>query len=643
MSPDAQIEQTAEVIRHLVAEIARLARTDTPRQAFFTEFLTRAVRAIDAAGGAVWIGREGRFNLIADVDLASSQFGTNPRQQESIRAAIRWVQEHGRSLIIAPMGPDWGDDQQASGIPNTTPMPSFYVPIKASGKVVGVVQVWQRPGRDPKNFRAFVEFLIQVTLYAESYLESRQLETVVRETQRLEQLLLVTERAASSRSAEELALQVVNLGRELASADRLTLLALRGDQCHALAVSGQAKVERRSEMVRAIEQVGQTAVASRDTRAFRRPAPGEQAPQDALRYFASSSHEMVVAIPLRHGDAPVGVLVAEYAATDGQPNDADLAGLESLARQVGPAFGQRLSAERLPLRRTAHLLARLRPRGGKRHKVVLAAGAAGIRAAAVLPLQISIEGRCTVWPTGRAAVVAHEGGRIADVMVTEGQQVEPGQPLVRLESPTLSTSLAIARQEVEKLRAEVQRCQASGDPSAARIAAIRADKADGEVAYFEKRIAALTLYAPIAGTVVTPDPQSRLGDVLQRGERVLDLADLSTWEVVVEVPEKEIFGLEQAIDDAADQGGTGVEFILASQRHQVFHARIPSTSQVSPVARPAAGRNVFLVRAVIPEDELNGVQLRVGYEGRARIEGPRKSLLRAATDPFFDYLRMALF
>lgn len=641
---NAQVEQRAAAIRQLVADIAKLSRTDVPRQAFFKEFIVRAVRAIDAQGGAIWIGRQGRFNLIAEVDLESSQFATNAQQHDGIRSALGWVEEHGRALIIAPMGPEGPDDAEASGIANLTPMPFFYVPIRAGEKVVGILQVWQRPGRDPRHFRAFVEFLIQVALYAESFLESRQLDTVVRETQRLEQLLLLTERLASSESSEALALQAANLGRELVGADRLTVLALRGRECRTLATSGQGRVERRSELVRAIEQLARASAQGGAARAYRRPAPGEDVPAAVQRHFAASTLDMAVVMPLRHGERTVGAAVAEYSKADKRPNDQDLAALESLARQVGPALAGRLDAERLPLRRTARLLAALRPDRGRWRLLALLAVAALVAAAAVAPVQTDINGHCSVWPVDRAVVVAREGGRVAEVLVAEGQKVAIGQPLVHLENAALTAALAIARRDVDRCRAEAQQHEAAGDESARLLAEGAARKAEAEVAFLEARVRELTLYAPAAGTVVTRNPGGLLGSELKRGEKALDVADLGRWEVAVEVNEADLLDLEESIRREAASGGATVEFLLASQHGRTLVARVSSPAQIAPAARPASsGRNVFLVRAEIPAEQLAGVDLRVGYEGQAHIAGRKKSFLRAAVDPLVNRIRMAMF
>lgn len=641
MSTDAQVRRTADAIRGLVHEIAQLATTDIPRQAFFGGFIQRAVRAIDAMGGAVWIGRQGRFNLVADVDLDSSRFSAHSGQRDAIRAALRWVAEHGRSLIIAPMGPDWMDDQGAAGIPNHTPMPFFYVPIRHDDKVVGVVQVWQRPGRDPKSYRGFMEFLIAVVQHAESYLESRHLESVVRERQRLENLLLVTERVGAAESSGDLGLSLVNLGRDLVAADRLTLLVCEGDRCRATGVSGQTRVERRSETVQAVEDLARAAVTARDARAFRRPAPGQDASQVCRRYFMNVKYDLAVMMPLKVGDRVVGVVAAEYPADDGRPTDEDLAALESLVRQSGPALDRLRRQESMPLRRTARLLASLRPRG-RRGPLLAAAAIAGLVAAAVIPVQTDIEGRCTVRPVTRAVVVAHEEGRIVEVLVHEGRRVEAREPVARLENPALETQLAVARRDVDKWQAEAQSREAAGDPSGAQIATIRADKAAGEVARLRSRIDALVLRSPIAGTVVTPDPQSHVGRVPPRGEAILNVAALDAWDVTVEAPERSLPSLQQAVADAGPEG-LAVEFVLASRPDRALAARIRSADDISQVARVAGRGNVFLVRARIDPACAADADLRIGYEGKARIAGPRRSVLAAWLGPLADRLRMAMF
>lgn len=50
----------------------------------------------------------------------------------------------------------------------------------------------------------------------------------------------------------------------------------------------------------------------------------------------------------------------------------------------------------------------------------------------------------------------------------------------------------------------------------------------------------MRIYAPVAGTVLTRDPERRIGDWVAAGDSVLELAELSSWQAKVHVPEVDI-------------------------------------------------------------------------------------------------------
>ena len=56
------LEQTKTQIRKLVAEIAELAESDIQPPEFYVEFLNRAVAAVAASGGALWL-MDGRGSI----------------------------------------------------------------------------------------------------------------------------------------------------------------------------------------------------------------------------------------------------------------------------------------------------------------------------------------------------------------------------------------------------------------------------------------------------------------------------------------------------------------------------------------------------------------------------------------------------
>lgn len=66
---DHEIEQTKQLIRSLVGEIAQLSKSDVAPEEFYGQFLPRVVSALAAVGGAVWTtNSEGRLALQYQVD-----------------------------------------------------------------------------------------------------------------------------------------------------------------------------------------------------------------------------------------------------------------------------------------------------------------------------------------------------------------------------------------------------------------------------------------------------------------------------------------------------------------------------------------------------------------------------------------------
>jgi len=124
-------------------------------------------------------------------------------------------------------------------------------------------------------------------------------------------------------------------------------------------------------------------------------------------------------------------------------------------------------ASRQP-RPDGHVLAleELRVRGLER-TVVLGTGllvAAGLTWAAVARVPEVAVSVGEIAPTVAPAPVQHlEGGIVAEVLVNEGEAVEEGQPLLRMNDAVAQTELAQAQHRLESLQLQAQRLAAAAD------------------------------------------------------------------------------------------------------------------------------------------------------------------------------------
>jgi len=170
-----------------------------------------------------------------------------------------------------------------------------------------------------------------------------------------------------------------------------------------------------------------------------------------------------------------------------------------------------------------------------------------------------------------AKVAAKVPGRIAEIFVEEGQQVEKGKPVARLEDVDFKSALAatrakgaaarariqIARANVSELKVQIERekplvekgvtAKATLDDLVARSESLTANvrsaeaeaaAADAETRSLETQLGSYVITTPISGTVV--DKLVEVGEGVSPGfgtPGVIEVVDLDSLVVEVDVPE----------------------------------------------------------------------------------------------------------
>lgn len=127
-------------------------------------------------------------------------------------------------------------------------------------------------------------------------------------------------------------------------------------------------------------------------------------------------------------------------------------------------------------------------------------------------------------PIQHAYISFSKSGTVAEILVTEGQRVEKGQALARLQK-TVEMDAAIEKARHELLSAERALELVAGrdePPAQARVTA-----AQMELQVAENAITELELQAPFGGTIVEIEPF--VGEYVTAGETAFLLADFSEW------------------------------------------------------------------------------------------------------------------
>jgi HlyD family secretion protein len=144
-------------------------------------------------------------------------------------------------------------------------------------------------------------------------------------------------------------------------------------------------------------------------------------------------------------------------------------------------------------------------------------------------------------------VAAKEPLRVKEILVKEGDLVQPGQVLVRLDTVTLESQLAEAKAKVELAKTELDRTQKLVDANAASQRELDVRKTSLEtntanVATIQTRIDDATLKSPVRGRVLYR--LTEVGEVLAPGGKAMTLVNLEDVYMEIFLPSEQAAGLK---------------------------------------------------------------------------------------------------
>lgn len=152
---------------------------------------------------------------------------------------------------------------------------------------------------------------------------------------------------------------------------------------------------------------------------------------------------------------------------------------------------------------------------------------AAVPGVAAAPAVIAAEGR--IVPARDAALSFRISGRVARILVAEGDRVEVGQPLIELETNDLQAQLGQAEAALRAAQAQQDLAPSEAPAAQKTLLAAQVDQAQAARDAAAAVFAEAQLRAPFAGTVIAIPFE--IGEVAPPGAPALVLADLGRWRV----------------------------------------------------------------------------------------------------------------
>jgi putative peptide zinc metalloprotease protein len=250
-----------------------------------------------------------------------------------------------------------------------------------------------------------------------------------------------------------------------------------------------------------------------------------------------------------------------------------------------------------------------------------------------LPLwRESVTGRFLLEPAHVAEIHARVPGIVTHVEAREGERVSQGEMLATLVDLPLQSDFE---------QAQANLTLASGQEKDASLryvdygSALKArERMSHKLQEVSEKDAALRVTSPIAGTVVTPRISDLLGTYLSEGQKLLEVADLSSLRARIYISEYDLYKVES--DAKARLQVQGIFKIWAAQ--MVSIATRPTELDESLAAKAELeGMNpphFYVVDLYVQNPE--GI-LKAGMTGVARVYGKRRSALGLGWETLSDF------
>jgi multidrug efflux pump subunit AcrA (membrane-fusion protein) len=258
-------------------------------------------------------------------------------------------------------------------------------------------------------------------------------------------------------------------------------------------------------------------------------------------------------------------------------------------------------------------------------------------AAFLVPYPLRITAECEVRPALLTQAVAHAQGKIQEVLVREGESVEAGQVLARLEDTDYQTQLAILAQQQQRWQIEAARAQTMGNEAERKLAQINAQReaeAYRRIEYLRDRT---LIRAPKSGIVTSKNLANREGQFLEVGQTFAEVADRDQFEVVLRIKQADIGQLLRALKE---HGELPVRFVLHSHATQSVRTTIHNSIEISQLPQIHHGQSYYLAVLTFPADSPLREVLKPGYTGKAKIRLGTSNFAYALTRPFINFIRV---
>ena len=601
----------------LLQSLIDLNEFDGKPSEFFQKLITTKKVVVEASGAALLKKTGDTFGLIS----AHPQIkGTPP---EWLQAALERLNEKGiaEGLFCQKVGELEGGLQSYLA----------YIPLKPGSPEMGI-EVYHLYSKDMSELNYRLQKLQILLPYYNFYEGKIRLKEFRDKTERMYKAFEVI---VKLNIHDGFLGSIMALTNEMAaqwSCSRVSFGVKKRRYVKTKAISNSEKFSRKTVIIQNLEKVMEECLDQNLEVAFPQSGDGATVARAAKTFSEQHGPVSIVSIPFRRGGNVFAILTLERSIDEPFTKE-DIEVFRLVADLYTPRLEQLKKDDRFfvvkgvdGFRKTASYVV------GAKHtllKLIIIALLGLIYWLSVAKGMYQVEATFTFEPSKTHVVTAPFNGEILKINVKNGQKIEKGQVLFKLDATEMrlqKNSLLAKKLEAQKKAAVALR---EGEAAEEQIARAEAKGIDAEITLTDYFLSQSDVLAPIGGTVLGEDLNKREFSVIELGNPLLEIVDDSKLRIILFIPEDQIADVSK--------GKTG-ELAAAGYPDKKIKFRV---LDIENIARVVAGKNVFKVKAEFL-DGGNLDWLKPGMEGVARVNVEERLHVWIWTRKAINWLRMKL-
>jgi hypothetical protein len=611
-----QVEQARRQVNQLAEEIAQLAEADLQPTAFYSEYLQRVYFATQGTAAAVWVKTpQGNMQLQCQINLKEAGIDRTPESKPMHDELLRQAVLQAKGGIIRPHYSHQfgGPNDPVAG--NPTDYVILLVPILQEKQVIGLVEIWEHPNREPSVFQNLFQFLVRLAAFVSIFQRNHQLRTMLGQQDLWLRLEAFARQIHGTLHVTECAYLIANESRRLIEVDRVSVATRAADKCAVTAISGADVVEKRSNLVVLMRALIDAVIAWGE-RLIYTGTKDDTLPPKVLHaldaYLQESNAKLLIVMPLieerdkeRKRPARSALLVECFESK--VPPEQLLARLDVVGRHAGSALFNSLEHHRIPFRFIWGPLAYVQDGLGGKAKAITALVCGGlailILALIFVPFPLKMEATGEALPIKRVNIFATRTSMVETIPLglTSGKSVAKGQTLFVMYDPELRKELSALKTDIEVLENRTKmpapRPDNPNDPGRSETvmdlkkAQIDLDQKINDRKRIKERDNAnleplkfgfYTVTAPRSGIILSADfRENLLGKTVKPGDPLIrvgytDVNDpkIEDWELLLKIPQKHYGQVMRAFERLPPGAELDVDVLFQSKADQAYRAKL---------------------------------------------------------------------